>query len=165
LAAKLRALRCFGWYDEGRISQSLGFNSRLDEMQAAILTVLLCHLDEGNRERRMLAAEYRRLEGLGLTLPPDDRGAIFHQFAIGCDERDALRRYLSDTAGIGTRVHYYPALHQQPAFAKLPSLNLPETEKMASQLLSLPIQPEVAAHHVARIAEAVEKGIRQCRAL
>jgi dTDP-3-amino-3,4,6-trideoxy-alpha-D-glucose transaminase len=163
LASKLRTMRCYGWSSGKRISDSLGFNSRLDELQAAILTVLLRYLDEGNCERQALAAKYRRLEGLGFDLPPEDPGAVYHQFAIACDERDALRTHLSDIAGIQTAVHYYPALHQQPAFQAAAPIRLPETERLARRLLSLPIQPEVAVPHLKRIIEATEGGIRRCR--
>jgi dTDP-4-amino-4,6-dideoxygalactose transaminase len=164
IAAKARALRCHGWVGGERISASLGFNSRMDELQAAILTVLLRHLDEGNHERRLLAGEYRRhLQNLPVVLPPDDPGAVYHQFAIACEERDALRKHLKGEAGIETAIHYSPALHQQPAFQMDTLVRLVETERLSRQLLSLPIQPEVASRHVAYIAGAVEGGIR-CKA-
>ncbi|HJX83179.1 MAG TPA: DegT/DnrJ/EryC1/StrS family aminotransferase [Candidatus Angelobacter sp.] len=164
LAAKLRSLRHYGWADEDRVSWSLGSNSRLDAIQAAVLTALLPHLDEGNRERRALATEYRRLINNDGAMPLEDPGAIYHQFAITCPQRDALRKYLGEKAGIGTAIHYHPALHLQPAFAASAAIKLPETERLAAELLSLPIQPEVAGPHLARIAEAVREGMRLCRA-
>jgi dTDP-3-amino-3,4,6-trideoxy-alpha-D-glucose transaminase len=164
LAAKLKALRCYGWHDDSRISGSLGFNSRLDEVQAAVLTVLLRHLDEGNRERREVAAKFRGLEETGISLPFDDPGCVYHQFAITCHDRGALRKYLHESAGIETSIHYCPALHQQPAFQTGATFHLPQTERLSRQLLSLPIQPEVAGPNLAYIIEALKGGIRRCKA-
>jgi dTDP-3-amino-3,4,6-trideoxy-alpha-D-glucose transaminase len=163
-AARVRSLRCYGWDDETHISRRLAGNSRLDEVQAAILSALLVHLDEGNDERRALAAEYRRrLHGLGLGMPPDGPGSVYHQFAVACDSREALRRNLWDHAGIGTAVHYFPALHRQPAFHVAGVSRLPNTEALAESLLSLPIQPEVAGPNLARIAEAVRTEVGRCK--
>ncbi len=163
-AARVRSLRSYGWDNETRISRQLAGNSRLDEIQAAFLSALLAHLDEGNGERRVLAAEYRRrLDGLGLGMPPNAIGSVYHQFAIACDNREALRRNLWDHAGIGTAVHYFPALHRQPAFHAAGVSRLPNTEALADSLLSLPIQPEVAGPNLARIAEAVRREVAQCK--
>jgi dTDP-3-amino-3,4,6-trideoxy-alpha-D-glucose transaminase len=162
LAAQVRALRSYGWRDGRRASDSLGFNSRLDEMQAAILSVLLRHLDEGNRERREIAAQFLDLEESGISLPFDDPGCVYHQFAISCNNRDALRKYLFDGAGIETAIHYFPALHEQPAFQTGARFHLPQTEKLSRQLLSLPIQPEVAGPNLPYIVEALQEGIRRC---
>jgi len=165
LAARVRALRCYGWQGPERVSALPGCNARLDELQAAILAVLLGHTEEGNRERRALAAAYRQgLDGAGVGLPHDDAGAVYHQFAITFDQRDALADYLRENEGIETAVHYYPGLHQQPVFLSPGQAPLPATEKLARQLLSLPIQPEVATPHVARIAQAVRKGIHRWKA-
>jgi dTDP-4-amino-4,6-dideoxygalactose transaminase len=166
LAAKARALRNYGWIDRRRISAERGFNSRLDEVQAAILTVLLPHLDEGNRERRALAARFRALADSGITLPVEEAGCVYHQFAITVTDvdRDDLRRYLKTGEGIQTALHYAPPLHHQAAFGADPSLRLAHTERLSRQLLSLPIQPEVAGAHATRIVEAIKRGLRQCRA-
>jgi dTDP-3-amino-3,4,6-trideoxy-alpha-D-glucose transaminase len=165
LAARARALRNYGWADHLRISSLQGFNSRLDELQAAILAVLLPHLDEGNRERRAMAARFHTLVCRGLTLPLEDGGCVYHQFAItltGVD-RDRLRGYLS-TQGIQTAIHYSPPLHLQAAFCNSGPCDLPHTELLSRQLLSLPVQPEVAGAQVARIIGAVKRGMQQCRA-
>lgn len=164
-AARVRALRSYGWFDDKRISTMKAGNSRLDEIQAAILLVLLAHLDEGNNERRALAAEYRiRMGQLGLGLPTDDPGSVYHQFAITCDDRDTIRHNLWNHARIGTAVHYFPALHQQPAFRTNGDISLPHTEALVRTLLSLPIQPEVAGPNVDRIAEAVRRELTQSEA-
>ena len=154
LAAKLRRLSNYGFADS-RVSQALGFNSRLDEMQAAILLALLPHLEAGNAERRLVAARYRRLLArCGLELPPDSPGCVYHQFAVACGDRDGLRQHLA-RAGIGSAVHYAPGLHRHPAFADGADGALPATETLSAGLLSLPIQPEVAMATVERIAGAV----------
>lgn len=157
VAARLGSLRHYGWEGGTRISTALGFNSRLDELQAAVLSVLLGHLDEGNAERRALAAEYAwRLEGLGLDLPTLDAGAVYHQYAIALENRDELSNRLQQ-AGIATAVHYHPPLHRHLAFKDAGAGPLPQTERLASRLLSLPIQPEVASGRIEFISDAIAK--------
>jgi dTDP-3-amino-3,4,6-trideoxy-alpha-D-glucose transaminase len=166
VAERLRALRFYGWEDERRVSVAAGFNSRLDELQAAVLDVMLGHLDDGNRERSRIAAEYRRIlqpaaEAGALVLPAPHDGAVDHQFAIEIDDRDRLRDWLGER-GIGTGVHYPLGLHQQPAFlAAAPPEGLPITERLGSRLLSLPIQPEVVGDQAGWIAETVAEGVTQ----
>ncbi|WP_040851465.1 DegT/DnrJ/EryC1/StrS family aminotransferase [Nitrosospira lacus] len=161
LAARLRSLRHYGMKDSQRISSTMGFNSRMDELQAAILSVLLPHLDAGNIERRALADEYRReLAGLDLLLPPDDPGAVYHQFAIAYKDRDRLAHLLQSEMGIGTSVHYHPLLNHHPAFKDAIVDQLPHSEWLSPRLLSLPIQPEVAAGNAGIIAESIDKAIK-----
>ncbi len=158
LARRLRSLREYGFSDGTRISGALGFNSRLDALQAAILTVLLPHLAAGNRERRAIAAHYRAaLSDLdGLSLQAEDAGSAHHQFAIAHPARDDLARALTDR-GIGTAIHYHPGLHHHPAFADPDAGPLPVTDRLSASLLSLPIQPEVAGADVERVARAVRE--------
>jgi dTDP-4-amino-4,6-dideoxygalactose transaminase len=166
IAERLRALRSYGWEGGRRISTAVGFNSRLDEVQAAILEVMLGHLEEGNRERTRIAAEYRQtLERVGnVSLPPDEAGAVHHQFAIEVDDRDRLREWLLDRE-IGTGVHYSKGLHEQPAFASAaPPGGLPVTERLAQRFVSLPIQPEVVGDRGRWIAQTVAEGVTQCAA-
>jgi dTDP-3-amino-3,4,6-trideoxy-alpha-D-glucose transaminase len=164
---QLRALRSYGWEDERRISAAIGFNSRLDELQAAVLNVMLDHLDEGNRERARIAAEYRRIllpAADDITLPPEDAGAVHHQFAIEVDDRNGLRDWLLEQ-GIGTGVHFPVGLHDQPAFAAVaPPGGLPVTERLAGRFVSLPIQPEVVGERARWVAETVAEGVTQCAA-
>lgn len=157
LAARLRRLSNHGFEDGNRISRSLGFNSRLDELQAAILLALLPHLESGNAERRLVvAARYRSLLArCGLGLPPDSPGCVYHQLAIACDDRDQLMRHLA-RRGIGNAVHYAPGLHRHPAFMDSADGPSPATEALSASLLSLPIQPDVAMAAVEHIAGAVE---------
>jgi dTDP-4-amino-4,6-dideoxygalactose transaminase len=165
VAARVRALRSYGWQDERRVSAEPGVNSRLDELQAAVLDVLLDHLDEGNRERTAIAAEYRRVlepaaQASAMVLPEPDAGSAHHQFAIVVEDRDRLRDWLSEQ-GIGTGVHYPLGLHQQPAFAGASRGELPVTEGLASRFVSLPIQSEVVGDRAGWLAETVAQGVRQ----
>jgi len=165
VAERVRALRELGWQDRRRISSALGYNSRLDELQAAVLNALLPHLDDYNRERVAIADEYRRLlDPTSLELPPTHRGAVYHQFAVTAPMRDLLRSELRSRADIDTAVHYEIPLHRQPLFAPFASRPLPATERLAETMLSLPIQPEVANGKISYVAEAVAKASRQCRA-
>lgn len=155
LAARLRALRTYGFTGPERISRGCGFNSRLDALQAAVLSALLPHLRAGNAERRAVAARYRgNLAAAGLGLPPEHRGCVHHQFAITHPQRDRLAAHLR-AAGIGTAVHYAPGLHRHPAFVEGARGPLPVTEALAGTLLSLPVQPEVAGEAPEAVAAAL----------
>lgn len=159
LAERIRRMRNYD-LAEDRIARSVGFNSRLDEMQAAILTALLPHLDEGNTERRAIAERYRALlAATDLELPPQDDGCIYHQFAIGHENRDGLRLHLA-RAGIQTNIHYSPGLHRHEAFSSTATESCPVAEHLAGTLLSLPIQPETTAGSLPYIAESVLEFIR-----
>lgn len=160
IADRVRRLRTYGW-DAERIAVGPGSNRRVDELQAAILRVMLPLLDRHNEERRHLAAQYRSaLGGRGLDLPPDDPGAVYHQFALGADRRDALRGALQGL-GVQTAVHYPVGVHNQPRYAAGAPV-LPVTERLARRLVSVPIQPEAVRGRVATICEAVIKGLEQC---
>ena len=162
LAQRVKALRCYGWEANNRNSSTLGHNSRLDEIQAAILNVLLPHLRAGNDERRALAAQYHELlQNAGIELPGANPGAVHHQYAIGVPQRDRLRDRLRTVEGILTAVHYDNPLHRQPAFALYASDPLPNTDAAARTMLSLPIQPEVVDNRIPFIAKAVIKGLEQ----
>lgn len=160
IAARVRRLRQYGW-DEQRNAGGPGSNRRIDEIQAAILRVMLPHLERHTAERRRLAAEYRAdLAGSGLELPPDDPGAVYHQFAPASDARDALRAAL-EQAGVQTAIHYRLGVHQEPRFAGA-GTSLPATERLARRLFSLPIQPEVARGQVASICATIAREIARC---
>ena len=147
LADRVRLLREYGW-EERYISKTLGINSRLDELQAAILRVKLRHLDEDNSRRVGLARLYTAalIDQEKITLPQTASEAthVFHQYVIRVAERDSLRTYLRDR-GTGTLVHYPVPVHQQPAYAGHFKLYSPlyETEAAAREILSLPLFPEL----------------------
>jgi dTDP-4-amino-4,6-dideoxygalactose transaminase len=158
LAARARRMRIYGW-DAQRRSLGPGANGRIDEIQAAVLRVLLPRLPAETTARRELAAQYRAgLAGLPLELPPVEPGAVYHQFAIALEGRDGLRQRLA-ASGVGSDVHYPRGVHQEPRFAA-GAPHLPETERLVERLLSLPIQPEVARGHVPEIVAAVSDGLR-----
>lgn len=167
LAAKIRALRTYGWNKE-RESLEYGWNSRLDEIQAAILNVLLPELPASNDERVEISRIYREgltsLATVGLVaLPVATIGSVLHQFVIVVERRDPVRKSLL-LKGVQTGVHYSPALHQQPAFAEYASSLLPVTETLSAGCISLPIQPEAVGDSAREIVAAVSASILcECR--
>jgi dTDP-4-amino-4,6-dideoxygalactose transaminase len=160
LAARLARLRHYGFDAQDRCVE-IGTNARLDELQAAVLRVLLPDLDALNAQRRTLAAQYRaRLSNI-VGLPPEHDGSVYHHFGVTLENRDAVRTRLSATHRIGTGIHYPLGLHQHPHFAN--GASLPVTERLARELLSLPIQPEVATGQIDRVADALHESIIACR--
>lgn len=165
LAARLRLLRDHGQtakYTHGTV----GYNARLDGLQAALLRVKLPHLDEWNARRQALAAAYHRgLAGIpGITRPEtvSDREHVYHLFVVRCRERDGLRAHLSDR-GIATGIHYPAPLHLQPAFASLgyrPG-DLPASEAAAGEVLALPLYPELPDQAVAWVCDVVRAWVRE----
>ena len=158
LAERVRLLQQYGWR-ERYISDIPGGNSRLDELQAAILRVKLRHLDAENECRRRLAQSYHTLlADTGFSLPEVRPGAahVFHQYAICLPQRDALKTYLLQ-AGIGTLIHYPVPVHLQPAYQnRLPRVaSLPWTERVARQVLSLPIYPQMSDVQARRVGECI----------
>jgi dTDP-4-amino-4,6-dideoxygalactose transaminase len=169
LAERVRRLREYGWTPEQRyVSQIRGTNSRLDELQASILRVKLRHLEAGNARRRRLADRYgEALSGVqGLTLPVQMSWGhhVYHLFVVrvggssaarGPERRAALQGYLRERE-IGTAVHYPQPVHVQPAYVDLaPAGSLPETERAAGEVLSLPLYPELPEGDALRVAEAI----------
>ncbi len=150
IAERARLLREYGW-KERYVSEIPGLNTRLDELQAAILRVKLRYLDAGNARRREIAAAY----SAGLRLPIEDAGHVYHQYVIRSRERDALRAGLA-ASGIGTLVHYPVPVHLQPAYAGLERGALPETESAAREVVSLPMYPELEDVDVARVIGAYQ---------
>lgn len=164
LAARLRRLRMYGWASKYHTVDQGGRNSRLDELQAALLRVKLPHLAAGNAARRERAAWYAELlEGLPLALPSDEPGHSYHLYVITLPDRarrDALRAHLA-AGGIGCDVHYPTPAHLQPAFVELgygPG-SLPVTEELAGRILSLPLFPELSRAEVELVAAAVRGGL------
>jgi len=157
IAENLKLLREYGWR-ERYVSAVPGENSRLDEMQAAILRVKLPHLDSDNARRRAAAALYDALlSGSRLLLPTvrPEAEPVFHQYVVRTPHRDALRAYLQ-AAGVGTLIHYPVPVHHQPAYAHFAAgAALPQTEAAAREVLSLPLYPEIADTDLTRTAEAI----------
>jgi len=159
LAERLRRLRNYGQTDRYHHAER-GQNSRLDEMQAAILRVKLAHLDGHNAIRRELAGEYsRRLAGLtGIITPACRPGAepVFHLYVVRHGQRDELMGALRER-GIGTLVHYPIPAHLQEGYRDLgyaPGA-LPVTERLAREILSLPLYVGLTPEALASVADAV----------
>jgi dTDP-4-amino-4,6-dideoxygalactose transaminase len=156
LADRLRTLRNYGSTAK-YVNRERGYNSRLDELQAALLTEKLAVLDAWNARRRAIAARY--LDGLAdlpLTLPADAPGHVWHVFAVGTPDRDALAAHLADE-GVGTLVHYPIPPHLQEAYRDLGMAegDLPLAERLARETLSLPMGPHLAAADADRVVAAV----------
>ncbi|MBI3782636.1 MAG: DegT/DnrJ/EryC1/StrS family aminotransferase [Deltaproteobacteria bacterium] len=159
LAERLRALRDHGQsrkYEHAVV----GFNSRLDSIQAAALRIKLRHVDEWNRRRRVIAQRYRDelRDARGITLLTEraECEAVYHLFVVRCDERDSLRRYL-DERGIATSIHYPIPLHAQPAFAAIAAGRFPQAELLARQVVALPMYPELSEASVEAVCLAVRE--------
>lgn len=146
-AARVRALRAHGGSVKYR-HEELGVNSRLDEVQAAILRVKLPHLDEWNAKRRAIAERYtaslRDIPSIVTPVEPPGGRAVYHQYTIRVEARDAVRQKLKD-AGVETMVYYPTPLHLQPvhAYLGLRPGSFPVAERAAATVLSLPIYPEL----------------------
>jgi dTDP-4-amino-4,6-dideoxygalactose transaminase len=164
LAAEIRAVREYGWRGRRYVSERTGVNSRLDELQAAILRVKLPHLAADNARRAAIAARYDAgLAGLDLVLPARAAGRshVFHQYVVRSRRRDALREALQ-AAGIGTNVHYPVPVHLQPAYRDRIALGpsgLAETELAAGEILSLPMYPQLDDAQVERTIAAVRAAL------
>jgi dTDP-4-amino-4,6-dideoxygalactose transaminase len=158
LAEKVSLLREYGW--KNRISHCAGLNSRLDEIQAAILRVKLKHLSAENVRRRALAQLYNDLlSGEKFQLPKSKSGIdhVFHQYVIRAPQRDCLKIFL-ENHGIGTAIHYPVPIHLQPAYqsrVSVPKTGLSQTESAAREILSLPMYPQLTDIEVKQVAEAM----------
>src|SRR5215204_1731104 len=147
-----------GGHADALMQDLTGRSSRLDEMQAAILRVKLKRLDEWTQRRRELAAIYfERLKNFSrLQLPNINREAVFHLFVIRHPERDRLRDFLS-AHGIETLIHYPYLLHRQKLFHAAEQKSLPIAEKIVTQILSLPLYPEMENEEIEMVCEAIEE--------
>jgi dTDP-4-amino-4,6-dideoxygalactose transaminase len=144
VAGKLIKLRQYGW-DENRISQFSGYNSRLDEIQAAVLRVKLKYLDADNAKRITIANQYeKQLSSLPVKLPGKRPGCshIYHLYVLELDRRDDLVNYLKAN-GVLAGIHYPVPTHLMPAFIEYTRSPLPQTERIVNRILSLPIYPEL----------------------
>ena len=158
LATEVRKLRNHGSLK--RSHHSVGYNSRLDDLHAAVLRVKLKHVDEWSERRRQIARLYDKgLAGAPAALPftPPGYEHVYHLYVIDSEDRDGLQAYL-DSKGITALTHYPIAIHQQEGFpwgrsARVGSL--PVTEKSAASVLSLPMYPELTDEEVGRVIEEV----------
>jgi dTDP-4-amino-4,6-dideoxygalactose transaminase len=159
LAERVRLLREYGWR-ERYISEIAGMNSRLDELQAAILRVKLKRLDEENEQRRQIARIYNeKLAAAPLQLPGQQGNIshVCHQYVVRTGERDQLKERLKEQ-GIGTLIHYPVPIHLQPAYRNrvpIGSGGLPETESAAREVLSLPMFPQLTVEQIEHVCQTI----------
>lgn len=157
LAEKVSQLRQYGWSTKYQIALSGARNSRLDEIQAAILLEFLPYLDDWNTRRREIAAQYStRITYPEIILPPIGKeDYVAHLYVIRSTKRDMLREHLKKQ-GIATDVHYPIPDHRQPVFGdSFSKLHLPHTEMLAQEILTLPCYPEMSQNDVERVINAV----------
>ena len=161
LARRIVELREYGWR-ERYVSHLAGMNSRLDELQAAILRPKLRRLDADNARRQEIAGAYDDgLKGFGYHLPRRRAGAthVFHQYVIRSPRRAELQAALT-ARGIGTNIHYPVPVHLQPAYRERVALGpsgMKESERAAAEVLSLPMFPQLGAAPVARVIAALRE--------
>jgi len=147
LAKVIRSLRNYG-SEKKYQNEYIGFNSRLDELQAAFLNVKLPHLDADNYKRKEIAKRYlSEIKNDKIVLPISEQSHVFHLFVIRTENRDALQEYLLQN-GIETMIHYPIPPHKQKAFAEWNTLSFPITEKIHNEVLSLPISPVMTMDEV-----------------
>ncbi len=157
LAARVRLLRNYG--ETRKYHHAIrGYNSRLDELQAAVLAVKLSHLERWNEARRRIAARYDAGLGPNVAVPTVRDGAhhVYHLYVVRCRRRDALQAWLRER-GIETQIHYPIPIHLQEAYSDLglsPG-SLPVTEQASAEVLSLPIFPELTDAQADEVIRAV----------
>ena len=171
LSEELRKLRIHGQSDKYH-HESLGINSRLDEIQAAVLLVKLRHVERWREERIERARRYHGLfAATGLidqrliALPSpgtDEKSHVFNQYVIRAEKRDALKRYL-ETQGIQSEIYYPLPLHLQPAFAFLGyrAGDFPNAERLAAHVLALPLYPEITPEQQQTVVQRVAEFFRK----
>jgi len=166
-ASRLRALRAHG-ATKKYFSVEQGWNSRLDELQAAILRVKLRHLDEWTAGRRSRAALYDELLAAipGVTCPAigSGRDHVYHQYTVRVANRDRVQRMMQERFSVPSTVYYPVPIHLQPIYANrgYKQGDLPETESAAAEVLSLPIYAEMTDGQVRQVVEALGESVRVC---
>lgn len=158
LAEAVRALANYG-SQKKYVFKYTGRNSRLDELQAAVLDVKLKYLEEDNAHRRAIAAYYyEHISNPLVTLPErlPDAENVYHLFPVLCPRRDELQACLKEN-GIGTLIHYPIPPHKQECYREFAHLSLPITEKIALEELSIPIGPTITIEEAAEVASAINR--------
>lgn len=158
LAETVRTLANYG-SSKKYVFKYCGRNSRLDEIQAAVLNIKLKYLDEDNQRRQEIAAYYySNIHNPAIILPDmlTNENNVYHLFPILCAERDRLQHYLSEN-GIGTMIHYPIPPHKQECYAQWNSLSFPITEQIAQEELSLPIGPAIHLQDANAIISGLNK--------
>ena len=154
LAETLRALRNYGSHEKYK-NLFQGVNSRLDEIQAAMLNVKLPHIDDEITYRCKVAEAYRQgIVNSEISVPTtqDENSHVWHVFVIRCKQRDALQKYLADN-GVQTLIHYPIPPHKQQAYKEWNDLSYPISEQIHAEVLSLPIGPTISMSDVDKIIQ------------
>jgi len=165
MAEQLRSLRDHGRRSGAKyVHEDIGGNYRMDPIQAIVLSHKLPELGLGNARRRELFRCYSDcLAGIGdisIIAPPERGTAVHHLFVIRSKVREELKRFLKEK-GIATGIHYPVPLHKQPAFTRYAALALPNTERLSSEILSLPFYPELSQEQVLRVSDTVREFFRE----
>jgi len=157
LADRVRSLREYGWRGD-RVSHVPGVNSRLDEIQAAILRAKLPFLDADNSRRQAIAAVYDAALAGVMLVPARRPGAehVFHLYVVRVSNRDHLAQ-LVRSHGIGVSIHYPQAAHQQPAYVGRLGGSFPETERVVGEILTLPVFPELTDAQVSKVCAVLKE--------
>lgn len=157
LASTIRTIANYG-SNQKYVNIYKGLNSRLDELQAAVLDVKLKYIDQENAVRRDIAKSYlQKIVNSNIILPsnPDDNNEhVWHVFVIRCKKRDQLQQYLTNN-GIQTVIHYPTPPHKQEAYRELNNLSFPITEEIHNEVLSLPISPVLTVNEVDQIIQLI----------
>jgi dTDP-4-amino-4,6-dideoxygalactose transaminase len=157
LAEKIKKMRNYG-QPEKNIHDFVGVNSRLDEIQAAVLRVKLKYLDQWNLKRRKIAGQYNELlRELPVVTPIEKESTehVYHLYVIRCEERNKLQKHLLQH-NIHTQIHYPIPVHKQKAYRDLGiEVNLPVTERICEEILSLPIHPWLKPEEIRQTAELI----------
>jgi dTDP-4-amino-4,6-dideoxygalactose transaminase len=148
-----RPLREYGWRRR-QFSEGPGFNSRLDELQAAFLRVGLRHIADDNARRADIAAKYSRgLAGSAVVPPLYGEGHVFHQYVVRTADRNSFRAFCAER-GVGTAVHYPEPIHRQPGLdAAIPGDQLEVTERLVREIVSLPMYPQLTDGQVQQVVD------------
>lgn len=158
LASKVRELRNYG-SNQKYIHNEKGFNSRLDELQASILSVKLPYLDKWNEDRRRIASRFNneiKNEKIKLPVENVDNYHVYHQYVVQVDDRENFQEYLKKY-DIPTMVHYPRAIHKQKAYEEFNKLDLPIAEELASKVVSLPMYYGLSDEEINYIIDKINK--------
>ncbi|MDO8594543.1 MAG: DegT/DnrJ/EryC1/StrS family aminotransferase [bacterium] len=153
---RLLSLRYYGQPDRTTVI-GFGINSRLDELQAALLSVKLPYLDAWNEKRQALAALYRKhLKDTALIVPPSEptQAHVYHLFVVRSERRDVLRTALMEK-GVQTLIHYPISLHEQPFFKQFAHRSFPKAERFAKEIFSLPLFPFLEEREVEEVSRTI----------
>jgi dTDP-3-amino-2,3,6-trideoxy-4-keto-D-glucose/dTDP-3-amino-3,4,6-trideoxy-alpha-D-glucose/dTDP-2,6-dideoxy-D-kanosamine transaminase len=161
LDARVRGLRQYGWHNKYEATLSGGRNSRLDELQAAILRLKLTHLDKWNQRRYEISHQYKEgIQHPSITITPMEKGNfVGHLFVIRTPERDKLRQHLKENA-IMSEIHYPTPDYLQPTLKDLfAGTSLPVTEKASAEILTLPCFPEMTDDEIHKVIHCVNNWV------